>query len=536
MSFQKTLMMLLCILSVETVMAGPNFEMTLRRQTKNAAGDVRTEFEKQTWDPAKTAVIVCDMWDSHHCLNAVRRATELAPRMNKVLHAARDRGATIIHAPSSCMEFYQNHPARKRAQAVPRADNVPDGIDRWLNWIDDREEKSGYPIDASDGGEDDDPEEHKKWAAELTAKGRNPRAPWVRQIAALDIKDTDFITDDGVENWSILESKGIDNVILVGVHTNMCVLGRPFGLRQLAKNNKNVVLMRDMTDTMYNPQMHPKVSHFRGTDLIVSHVERFVCPTVSSDQVVGGVPFRFSTDRRKHLVMLIGEREYRTKQTLPQFADSHLLDTFKVTYVHANEDDKNDFTGIETVRGADVVLVSIRRRALPKPQLDELRAYVNGGGPIVGIRTASHAFSLRDGLPPEGHAVWPEFDQQVFGGNYTGHHGNKADANGDHSEKSYVWVHANASGHPIVAGLVGGERPTTSHMYKTSPVAESAKILMMGRVGDRKPYEPIAWTHTHMGGGKSFYTSLGSVNDFADPQFQKLLSNGIRWATGIHVE
>ncbi len=46
-------------------------------------------------------------------------------------------------------------------------------------------------------------------------------------------------------------------MILLGVHTNMCVLGRPFGLRQMAKNGKNVVLMRDMTDTMYNPQSGP---------------------------------------------------------------------------------------------------------------------------------------------------------------------------------------------------------------------------------------------------------------------------------------
>jgi hypothetical protein len=60
-----------------------------------------------------------------------------------------------------------------------------------------------------------------------------------------------------------LESRRIDNVILMGVHLNMCVSGRPFGLRQMAKNGKHVVLMRDMTDTMYNPARWPFVSHAR---------------------------------------------------------------------------------------------------------------------------------------------------------------------------------------------------------------------------------------------------------------------------------
>jgi hypothetical protein len=76
----------------------------------------------------------------------------------------------------------------------------------------------------------------------------------------------------------------------------MCVLGRPFGLRQLAKNGKNVVLMRDMTDTMYNPARSPNVSHFRGTELIVEHIEKFVCPTITSDQLIGGKPFYFKGD------------------------------------------------------------------------------------------------------------------------------------------------------------------------------------------------------------------------------------------------
>src|SRR5262245_65947214 len=99
--------------------------------------------------------------------------------------------------------------------------------------------------------------------------GRKPGAPWQAQIDLLKIHDQDAISDSGVEIWNLLENRSINNVILLGVHTNMCVLGRPFGLRQMAKNGKDVVLMRDMTDTMYNPQKAPFVTHFKGTELIV---------------------------------------------------------------------------------------------------------------------------------------------------------------------------------------------------------------------------------------------------------------------------
>jgi nicotinamidase-related amidase len=219
----------------------------------------------------------------------------MVPRMNQVLEKARSQGVLIIHAPSSCMEPYKDHPGRKLAMAAPKAKNLPAEIDKWCYKIP-AEEKGKYPIDQSDGGEDDDPKEHEEWHAKLRAKGLNPRAPWKRQHDGITIRDNDAISDSGVEIWNLLTSRGIDNVILVGVHTNMCVLGRPFGLRQMAKNGKNVVLMRDMTDTMYNPKMPPYVSHFKGTELIVEHIEKFVCPTMTSDQIIGGKAFKFKGD------------------------------------------------------------------------------------------------------------------------------------------------------------------------------------------------------------------------------------------------
>jgi nicotinamidase-related amidase len=213
--------------------------------------------------------------------------------MEALLNQLRSRGVTIIHAPSSCMDAYADHPARQRIQALTPV-TPPSGINQWCYSIP-AEEAAKYPIYQSDGGEDDNPEEHQAWEAELVAKGLNPRAPWKRQHPGLSIDgERDFITDRGDEVWTILKRRGIENVILVGVHVNMCVLGRPFGLRQLASNGVNVVLMRDLTDSMYNPKAWPYVSHQEGTELIIAHIERHVCPTITSDQILGGEPFRFS--------------------------------------------------------------------------------------------------------------------------------------------------------------------------------------------------------------------------------------------------
>ena len=97
------------------------FHLTQRSRSVRDNGNIDVLHKSVTWDPKKTAVIVCDMWDQHHCPNAVERVGELAPRMNQLLEKARSRGALVIHAPSSCMEPYKDHPARKRAQAAPKA-------------------------------------------------------------------------------------------------------------------------------------------------------------------------------------------------------------------------------------------------------------------------------------------------------------------------------------------------------------------------------------------------------------------------------
>src|SRR3954468_22973692 len=106
-----------------------------RWRTPKADGTFAIQEKAETWSPGQTAIIVCDMWDAHHCLNAVRRETEMAPRLNEVLKTARKQGMFIIHAPSSCMDAYKDHPGRKLAQSAPKAKNLPAEIDQWCRFI-----------------------------------------------------------------------------------------------------------------------------------------------------------------------------------------------------------------------------------------------------------------------------------------------------------------------------------------------------------------------------------------------------------------
>ncbi len=521
-------LLIVCLTLTITMQVLPAQQLDLKLRYQQPVAEGATRYHQlsrdEQWKPDETALIICDMWDSHHCVNAVRREAEIAPRIDAVAKALRSRGATIIHAPSSCMSHYQNHPARKRAQAIPLAGSLPTDIESWCDQIP-SEEAAAYPIDQAEGGEDDDPADHAQWAERLKAMGRNPKSPWLAQCSAIEIDaQRDFISDSGPEIWSVLTDKKIANVILVGVHTNMCVLGRPFGLRRLAAAGKNVVLTRDLTDTMIDPNTWPYANHFTGTELIISHIERYVCPTISSDQILGGVEHRFSSDHRPRLVMLIAEDEYKTESTLPAFAAKHLSRHFSVSFCFGSETDRNKIEGIESVSAADALLISVRRRPLLASDLALVRQFAAAGKPMIGIRTASHAFSLRGNEPAAGLDAWPEFDAEIWGGSYTNHYGNNL--------RSTIQVVDSARQHPIVsaASITSDFKPGGS-LYKTAPLQAGNQLLLTGTVPG-EPAQPLAWTFIRSDGGRSFYTSLGHVADFSQPEFEALLSAGIHWACG----
>ena len=289
LSVSRALSLLLLLLVLPaSLMADEKLTLTMRSRAKDApAKEISGKVE---WKASATALIICDMWDDHWCKSAARRVEEMTGPLNEVVKKLRDQGVFIIHAPSSVVDFYKNTPQRRYAQNAPFA-KPPIKLstkDRWgTKWCwPDPEFEGVLPIDDSDMGCS-----CKEPKCEI-------REAWTRQNKGIEILVGDAITDNGQEAFNLLAAKEIENVILCGVHLNMCVLGRPIGIRQMVKLGKNVALMRDMTDTMYNPQRPPGVDHFTGTDLVVAHVERYWCPTFTSADLTGKTPFRFAADKR----------------------------------------------------------------------------------------------------------------------------------------------------------------------------------------------------------------------------------------------
>ncbi|MEX1019355.1 MAG: isochorismatase family protein [Litorilinea sp.] len=210
------------------------------------------------------AIIICDMWDNHWSRGAAERVDSMAPRMNQMIARARNQGAHIIHAPSNTLDFYADHPARRRMQELapiepPTARAVED---------------PPLPINNSDPTSD---------TGEL-----NEHRAWSRQHSAIEIDPArDGISDQGAEVYSYLRHHAIQQVLLMGVHTNMCVLNRSFAIKQMVRWGVEIALVRDLTDAMYNPAMPPYVSHDAGTQLVVGYIERFWCPTITAQDLAG---------------------------------------------------------------------------------------------------------------------------------------------------------------------------------------------------------------------------------------------------------
>ncbi len=244
---------------------GGNLLLNLRTQvvTHKATGFWDQVTIPKLFPAAETAILLCDLWDDHWCAAAARRTADIAERANRVVEAARANRVQIIHSPSDTMDFYAYTPQRRRIAGAPRVE-PPDAVNLPM--------PPPLPIDDSDGGCD--------------SEESTPRRAWTRQHPAIEIGEDDVISDDGSEVYSFIQRRGIQNLVMIGVHTNMCVLNRSFAIKQMTRWGVRCVLARDLTDAMYNPERAPYVSHERGTDLVVEYIERHWCPSILSQDLL----------------------------------------------------------------------------------------------------------------------------------------------------------------------------------------------------------------------------------------------------------
>ena len=243
------------------------------------------------------------------------------------------------------------------------------------------------------------------------------------------------------------------------------------------------------------------------------------CPAPSDE----AAPSAGAADTRPHGVFLVSEdpANYEAHRTIPKFAETldreHGLRT--TVLLGEGEQPSFRFPGLqEALAEADLLVVFFRRSALPVEQLDAIKDYIARGHPVVGIRTANHAFSLR--TVADGHRPWWEFVSEVLGCENRGYGPDEAGTD--------VAAVAEAADHPILRGVEPAKWHSTGSLYLVDPLLDAeATVLLRGAADDR--LEPIAWTRT-ADKSRVFYTSLGHPDDFDAPPFRRLLVNGILWA------
>ena len=227
-----------------------------------------------------------------------------------------------------------------------------------------------------------------------------------------------------------------------------------------------------------------------------------------------------AAEKEKHIIFLVGDSEYKTAETVPAWARAELEPAgVRCTFLIDVPDKPFDFPQLADLEKADALFISIKRRGLPPAQLAAIRAFAESGRPVLGVRTASHALDPKK--PSANEAVWPTFDRDVFGGHYENHYGKGTD--------TLVSIAPISANHPGLAGLPKDTMRFTSHLYKCRDLAPTTTVLLTGTI-DGKPEitEPVAWLHVSEK-RRTFYTSLGSPEDFAQPEFRRLLRNTTLW-------
>ena len=261
----------------------------------------------------------------------------------------------------------------------------------------------------------------------------------------------------------------------------------------------------------------------------------------------------------KHVVLVSGDEEYRSEEALPQLAK--ILSQrhgFKCTVLFAidpkdgtiNPNQNDNIPGLESLRTADLMVIATRFRNLPDDQMQHIVEYVESGRPMIGMRTATHAFNI-SGSKTYAKYTWTSkewdggFGRQVLGETWISHHG-------DHGKQSTRGLIAKGmEGNPILRGIKDGDIWGPTDVYGVRlPLPGDSTPLVLGQVlegmkSDDKPFEgkkndpmmPVAWVKTFTGAeGKTariFTTTMGSSTDLQSEGVRRMLVNAVYWAVGL---
>jgi len=272
-------------------------------------------------------------------------------------------------------------------------------------------------------------------------------------------------------------------------------------------------------------------------------------------------PGKAGPGQGKHVVLISGDEEYRSEETLPALAkilsERH---GFKCTVLFAIDpangaiqpNQSNNIPGLEALKTADLAVIFLRFRSLPDEQMQHIVDYVESGKPVIGIRTATHAFNFQ-GESKFKKYTWTHkgdnfdggFGRQVLGETWISHHGNHG------SESTRGIVAEGQEKHPILKGIKSGDVWGPTDVYGVRlPLPGDSQPLLLGAVltgmkfddppvdGEKnKPMMPIAWTKSYTGtAGKKarvFTSTIGASTDFVNEGVRRLLVNACYWCTGL---
>lgn len=265
--------------------------------------------------------------------------------------------------------------------------------------------------------------------------------------------------------------------------------------------------------------------------------------------------------RGKHVVLVAGDDEYHSEEEFPQLAKilaEHHGFTCTVLFSVNPEDGTIDphavrnIPGLEALQNADLLILFARFRDLPDEQMKYLADYIDSGGPIIGIRTATHAFSLKSSTTYSRYSFdsrvpgWEGgFGRRVLGETWVAHHG-------EHGKESTRGIFVTGEENsPILRGIKNGEIWVPTDVYEVHlPLPSTCHPLILGEVlTDMHPTDPpakgklndpmmpVAWTNSYTGSrGKTarvFTTTMGSADDFENEALRRLLVNAAYWAVGL---
>jgi hypothetical protein len=263
----------------------------------------------------------------------------------------------------------------------------------------------------------------------------------------------------------------------------------------------------------------------------------------------------------KRIVLISGDEEYRSEEGLPQLAKIlsrrhgfHCTVLFSINPKDGTIDpnERSNIPGLETLKSADLIIIQTRWRVLAPDRMKYFADYIESGRPIIGLRTATHAFDLPANSPYAKY-TWNStvpgwdggFGHHVLGETWIAHWGNHK-----HESTRAIFAFGGAS-NPILRGIKSGEIWCPTDVYQVRlPMLEDARPLLLGEVvagmkptdppvkgKKNNPMMPIAWTMPYVGtSGKTannFCTTMGAAVDLENEALRRLLVNAAYWCVGM---